>query len=299
MIDSPVALKAVRAAEPESSMNPVLDVAHNYDQYFASRLYDKRYPGPNRSSFALVVREIRAGRGRVLDLGCGNGRYAAPLLEQTDARIVACDISREAIDELSSRCAQHIQTGRLRPVYGELSVLANTLGASEGFDLAIMMFGVLGHIFSRSLRQKTLATARSLLRPGGRIIVTVPNAARRFLKQQDLARRLVREGQLEPGDIFYERTADNVVVKMYYHLYKLEEFVLELEQQGFHLIHLGTESFLPESGVVRSTPLRWIDRILTALLPLRYAYGFLAVAEVAPATDPMAGALHALDGGLP
>ncbi|MDG4550340.1 MAG: class I SAM-dependent methyltransferase [Candidatus Contendobacter sp.] len=263
-------------------MNPVCDVAENYDQYFASQLYDQRYPRPNPSSFAIVAREIHEGRKKVLDFGCGNGRYAAPLLDQTDAKIVGCDISREAIDELSVRCARHVEAGQLRLVCGDLSVLINAMGRNENFDLAILMFGVLGHIFPRVLRQKTLATIRSLLRPGGRIVVTVPNAARRFLKQQTMAQHLVRKGHLEPGDILYERKADHVTVNMYYHLYSLEEFMRELEQQGFRLIQVGAESFLPESGIVKSTPLHWLDRTLTTIAPLRYAYGFLAVAETTP-----------------
>lgn len=279
-------------------MNPACDVALNYDQYFASQLYDKRYPGPNQTSLAIVVREIHGGRVRVLDFGCGNGRYAAPLLERTDATIVACDISRQAIDELSLRCAWHVETGRLRPICGDLPVLADTLAQDGGFDLAIMMFGVLGHIFSGALRRKTLATIRGLLRPGGRIVVSVPNATRRFLKRQVMARRLIREGHLEPGDILYERIADNVVVEMYYHLYALREFVLELEQQGFRLIQVGAESVLPESAVVRSTTLRWIDRMVATVVPLRCAYGFLAVAEVASEAGT-AHAGRASDHGLP
>ncbi|MDS4028816.1 MAG: class I SAM-dependent methyltransferase [Candidatus Contendobacter sp.] len=263
-------------------MSPVCDVARNYDQYFASQLYDQRYPRPNPSSLSIVVREIQEGGKRVLDFGCGNGRYAAPLLEQTDAMIVACDISRGAIDELSTRCAKHIETGRLRPVCGDLSVLVNAMSRNEGFDLAILMFGVLGHIFSQPLRQKTLATIRSLLRPGGRIIVTVPNATRRFFKQQAMAQHLVRKGYLEPGDILYERKTDHITVKMYYHLYNLEEFIQEIKQQGFRLIQVRAESVLPESGIVKSAPLRWFDRMLMTIMPLRYAYGFLAVAEVAP-----------------
>lgn len=266
-------------------MNPMCDVAENYDQYFASQLYDQRYPRPNPSSFAIVVREIQEGRKRVLDFGCGNGRYAAPLLEQTDARIVACDISQEAIDELSIRCAKHVEDGRLRAICGDLSALTHAMGRGEGFDLAILMFGVLGHIFPRALRQKTLATIRNLLRPGGRIIVTVPNAARRFLKRQAMAQHLVREGHFEPGDILYERKSDHVVVKMYYHLYILEEFMREIEQQGFHLIQVKAESFLPESSIVKSTPLYWFDRILTTIVPLRHAYGFFAVAEAAFETE--------------
>lgn len=280
-------------------MNPASDIAENYDQYFASQLYDQRYPRPNPSSLAVVMREIREGRTRVLDFGCGNGRYAAPLLERTDATIVACDISREAVDSLAWRCARYVETGRLRTVCGDLSTLTSTLRPGERFDLAILMFGVLGHIFSRALRQQTLAAIRTLLRPGGRIIVTVPNVARRFPKRQALARRLVQAGQLEEGDIYYERRADNVLVKMYYHLYALEELVRELEQQGFRLIQVEAESVLPESGVVRSTPVRWLDRLLATLIPVRYAYGLRAVAETAAAPAPTAHAPHRFDPGQP
>lgn len=281
-------------------MNPASTIAENYDKYFASQLYDKRYPRPNWSSLAIIVREIQKDGRRVLDFGCGNGRYTAPLLEQTDVTIIACDISQKAIDELSLRCSRHVEMGRLQPVLGDLLVLAKTIGRSDGFDLAIMMFGVLGHIFSRALRQETLATIREMLRPGGRLIITVPNAQRRFLRRQAAAQHLIRQGHLEPGDILYERRASNsVVIKMYYHLYTLEEFVLELEQQGFRLIQVGAESFLPESSIVRSTSLRWVDRMLATILPLRYAYGFIAVAEVAAESDQSARTPHTPDHGLP
>lgn len=253
----------------------LFDISENYNQYFASRLYDQRYPHPNPSGLALIVDEIRQQGTRILDFGCGNGRYTAPLLKCTDAILVAYDISPEAIRELSQRQAQHIESGRLQPVLGDQAALRAAAGSSERFDLAIMMFGVLGHIFSQTRRQEALATIRDLLRSGGRLIVTVPNAQRRFLKEQIAA----QQQGLEPGDIFYQRRANDRTINMYYHLYTLKEFQQELEQAGFHLVRLHAESVLPESSVVKSLPLRWLDRILVSLTPLRYAYGFLAVAE--------------------
>ncbi|HQA25436.1 MAG TPA: class I SAM-dependent methyltransferase [Candidatus Competibacteraceae bacterium] len=273
----------IAANESSESLSGPFPVAENYDRYFASHLYDRRYPRPNPASLAVIVEQIRARGGRVLDFGCGNGRYAAPLLAQTEATIVAYDISREAIDELSARYPAQVADGRLRPVWGDLAALSRTtIAQGEPFDLAIMMFGVLGHIASRTQRRETLATIHQLLRPGGRLIVTVPNAARRFRRHQAEARPLMEKGVLEPGDIHYQRMAGQVMVKMYYHLYSLEEFGMELERQGFRLIQMGAESFLPESGVVRSPFLRGLDRLLAIFAPLRYAYGFLAVAETAP-----------------
>lgn len=253
----------------------LLDIAGNYNQYFASRLYEQRYPCPNPSCLALIMSEMRLQGSRVLDFGCGNGRYIAPLLERTQATLVAYDISKEAIRELSQRQVPHIESGRLQPVLGDLAALREAMGSGKRFDLTIMMFGVLGHIFPRALRQEALATIRGLLRPGGRLIVTVPNIRRRFLKEQIAT----RQRGLEPGDILYQRRASDRTIHMYYHLYTLEEFQQELEQAGFHLVRLRAESVLPESGVVKSTPLRWLDRLLIPVTPLRYAYGFLAVAE--------------------
>jgi len=259
-------------------MPPPVSLVESYDRYFASRLYEQRYPQANPSTLAIVLDQLGAQGGSVLDIGCGSGRYAEALLERTPLSVVACDVSREAIDELSSRYAGHVASGRLRPLLGDLSVVAKSIDPDERFDLAIMLFGVLAHIYSRALRRQTLAAIRVLLRPGGRIVVSVPNAGRRFPRQQVASRKLVEAGHLELGDVLYERTSDDGVVEMYYHLYGLDEFVQELEEQGFRILHVGAESVLPESGVVRSKVLHKLDRLLTRLLPLRYAYGFLAVA---------------------
>lgn len=261
-------------------MNQLPDMAIQYDQYFSSQLYNTRYPYPNQSNLAIIINETQKNGKHILDFGCGSGRYTVPLLEQIDANIVAYDISQEAISELILRCPQQIEKGRLWPVCGDLSMLINTLNQREKFDLAIMMFGVLGHIFSHAARQETLLSIRNSLRYKGRLIVTVPNITRRFFKQQALAKPLVQQGLLEPGDIYYHRSAGTIDIKMYYHLFTLDELTRDLEQAGFHIAYVGPESILPESGVVKSRTARWLDRVLTSIIPLRYAYGFLVIAEV-------------------
>ena len=64
--------KVIQVVIPESVMNSASDIARNYDQYFASHLYDKRYPGPNPSSLAIVMREIAQGQEQTTFCGlCG------------------------------------------------------------------------------------------------------------------------------------------------------------------------------------------------------------------------------------
>lgn len=254
----------------------LIDIAENYNKYFASHLYDQRYPRANPRVLALIIEQLNRQGAQVLDFGCGNGRYSAPLLQNSNAHITAYDICAEGLRELSERQAAFIAAGRLHPLVGDLSVLKAGVRQDQRFDLAIMMFGVLGHIGPQSERLRVLTTVRNLLRPGGRLILTVPNARRRFHKEQARAGHIIGQG----GDIFYERTADNnTVINMYYHLYTHTEFKQELLEAGFNLVAMQAESIFPESAVVKSTLFAALDRLLVATAPLDYAYGLLAIVE--------------------
>ncbi|MBP2297013.1 class I SAM-dependent methyltransferase [Azospirillum rugosum] len=265
---------------------PPVDITHNYDEYYRTGLYKHRYPTPNEEVFALVVRSVEEVGNRVLDFGCGNGRYAAPLLDHTDARVIGYDISRVALDDLGARCREYRDNGRLVLIDGDLDNFTREAEPQAPFDLALLMFGVLGHVPTRAGRLETLRRVASLLRPGGRLIASVPNARRRFHAEQAASRERIERGELEPGDITYTRQAEDQEITLYYHLYTPESFVEELEEAGFLVTALEAESVLPESGVVSSLLLRGIDRLLGAVLPVRFAYGFLAVAERDAAVAP-------------
>ena len=273
-----------------------VDIVRGYNEYYRSGLYKQRYPLPNEAVFALVARAVEETGNRVLDFGCGDGRYAAPLLDRTDARVVGYDISRVALDALGARCRDRLDDGRLTLVHGGLDAFTRETGPLAPFDLALMMFGVLGHVPTRAGRLETLRRVAALLRPGGRLIASVPNARRRFRAEQAASRERIAGGALEPGDITYTRRAapdlnadldadldaDGRDITLYYHLYTPESFVGELEAAGFTVTGLDAESVLPESAVVSSPLLRGVDRLLGTVLPLGLAYGFLAVAEPNP-----------------
>lgn len=57
-----------------------------YDYYYASHEYSRRYPKPNRSTLEFLLRNGAEKAENILDYGCGNGRYALPLLQQTQAQ---------------------------------------------------------------------------------------------------------------------------------------------------------------------------------------------------------------------
>ena len=121
----------------------------------------------------------------VLDVGCGNGRYIGKLLD-AGARVIGNDISPVTIETVAKTYAAVIQAGRLQTVGYTLDALTRAV-APRSCDAALMMFGVLGHIRGDAQRVEALRKVRSLRKPGGRLVVTLPDRALMAVVPLDLA----------------------------------------------------------------------------------------------------------------
>jgi SAM-dependent methyltransferase len=251
-----------------------------YDDYFTSRDYQRRYPQPNRATLAFLLRHGAAGASRVLDYGCGDGRYALPLLERTAAQVTGYDISHAAIAEFAARVKASPQAARAALRGGDADLLEGT----GPYDLVLLLFGVLGHVGSRADRVAVLRRVRRLIAPGGRLILTVPSVFRRRpleLLRAHLARQLGRATgpQREPGNVLFTRTIGNGPHCFFYHLYSVRTLRQELADAGFALRHVSAESVLPEWTVTQYPWLGRLDALLLPLLPADLGYGIRAVAE--------------------
>jgi tRNA (uracil-5-)-methyltransferase TRM9 len=256
----------------------VMDSA--YEKYFSTGAYSLRYPGPNFRVLSLILHHARDSTS-VLDFGCGNGRYIFPLLASTSASITAYDISQAALRELSARVPDVKLRSRLQIIDGSQSQL-ESLGS---FDLIICMFGALSHISPRSERISTLAFfAKALSASKGKLIISVPNAHRRFLWEQmvPLTEKDVDTKDVpllkEPGDIYYYRNLSEERILMRYHLYTIASFKADLAEVGLKLDRIVAESILPESAVTRNKIIGSLDKFASQLLPASAGYGLLAIA---------------------
>ncbi len=263
-------------ADVEAAFRP--DIGRSYDHYIASGLYDSRYPKPNRRVLRQALQMLPAG-GTFLDFGAGTGRYTLPLLALSGANGVAYDICRVACSTLTSRARDYVAAGRLKIVDGPMGAIRPI--ADRPFDLALLAFGVLGHIAGREERLSVLRAVRDMLHPNGRILLGLPNARRRFLAEQVAARPLIRNGELEPGDIFYHRTTGADRIELFYHLYTAAEARRDLAEAGFRVDRIGPESVLPESEAVRRRATGMLDDVLSGLVPAWLAYGLLIAARPA------------------
>ncbi len=132
--------------------------------------------------------------GTVLDIGCGSGRDAAALLAMGfDA------YGLEPIEELRSGYADAHPELVDRVAAGALPALPELPSRwPSSFD-GIVCSAMLMHLPHAELPD-ALSAIRSLLRPGGRLLVSIPNARASIIEDRDGAGRLfsgVTAGQLQ------------------------------------------------------------------------------------------------------
>ena len=252
------------------------DMSHSYDAYLSSGLYDRRYPEPNRRTLRRLLR-LMPPEGRFVDIGAGTGRYTLPLMQHTRATGLAHDVCPTACRMLAERLAAFVGDGRLAVRNSEVATLVDSF--RDGFDLALLAFGVLAHVAGRKERAGLLASVGEMLKPDGALVLSLPNARRRFHEEQRAAAPLVRDGTLEPGDVLYARRSDAGNIEMFYHLFSPSEARDELSSAGFRVETLEPESLLPETAVVGNRLLGRLDDLACALVPPAIGYGFLIVAR--------------------
>ena len=259
------------------------DMSGSYDRYISSGLYDRRYPRPNRRTLRKMKRSLPAG-GRFLDVGAGTGRYTLPLLQVTGTSGIALDICPVARTTLAERLGEFVRAERLA-IRGED---ADALAADhpQAFDLALLAFGVLAHVAGRAERLRLLRAIRSMLKADGTLILSVPNARRRFRAEQRSSAPLVDAGKLEPGDILYKRGQDNGEIQLFYHLYTLAEVRDDLAEAGFRVTNVGAESLLSERTVVSNPLTGWLDAMACRIAPASLGYDLLAVAKLQTSGTP-------------
>ncbi len=97
--------------------------------------------------------------GRVLELGCGNGKTAAALVR--DASVVAIDFSRKGLEA----CRAAVRSPRLELVLGDVCYLPFE---GRSFDHAVASH-VLGHLLEAERSQAMKEIVRVLV-PGGTLI---------------------------------------------------------------------------------------------------------------------------------
>jgi len=116
------------------------------------------------------------GASRVLDIGCGIGRWSR-LLAQRGAQVTGIDLSRTMIDEARRRAQHEGLTDRCRFMVQDTA----TLDAGASFDL-VLGVTVLQHILDAGALRRAVGNLATHARRGGRIVLLEAAPARRAVR---------------------------------------------------------------------------------------------------------------------
>ncbi|MCB2094616.1 MAG: class I SAM-dependent methyltransferase [Rhodobacteraceae bacterium] len=154
-----------------------------------ARFYDLDNGWTGDRAFCL---RLAAGKGAVLDLGCGTGDLAIRIAAEHGSATTGVDPARAMLEIARSKKGAE----RVRWVEAD----ARWLDLSQRFDLIVMT----GHVFQVLLtdedRAQALAAVARHLAPGGRFVFDSRNPARREWEewQPDLSRRGFDDPELGP-----------------------------------------------------------------------------------------------------
>lgn len=183
----------------------------------------------------LLLKCIKPG-DRVLDVGCGNGRFCEAL-KNSRINYLGIDNSKEMIEIAKQR-------------YPEADFqLADALSLpfpENSFDL-VFSFAVIHHVPSEGLRLKFLTEARRVLKPQGILILAAWNLnpvkmmmigewgrAAQFLKYQLF--KLIGVSKLDFGD-FYVSWKN--IIPRYIHFFTIAGFEKIVKKAGFKIKDKG------------------------------------------------------------
>ena len=235
-----------------------------YNTYYRSGAYDRRYPAPNSATLCEIKSRI-ASENRLLDFGCGSGRYSIALAPFCRS-LMAYDPSPEAIHLLKSRTKDHHNVSHALALEDVLR--------DAPYDVAICIFGVLSHMPDPNQRRSTLELLRKCLRVDGWLVVSVPNRMRRFYRQQLLSALQQRDLS---GRIDYRRDCVDGLIP--YFVYTERTLHDELRACGFLVESIKPESIMPETVVTKYRCALALEKRFLSKIPPWLGYGMLATAR--------------------
>lgn len=172
-------------------------------------------------TLAQMLRDLLPQRARVLDAGCGNGRFARALAESGvmadytgidgDQRLLALAIEQTAA--LPGVACRYMRADLAQPSWRD--------GALDAPYDAVVSLAVLHHFPGQALRQRIVSELSSVLAPHGVLALSTWQ----FLAAERLAQRTLpwetvglRETDVEPGDALLPWNQGAHAVRYVHHL---------------------------------------------------------------------------------
>ena len=188
-----------------------------------SRVREKPWP-----ELRFLFDNYLTSRDRVLDLGCGNGRFQE-FLKDKGVDYIGVDPSEKLIEIAKKKY----------PRQKFLSADALRLPFSDSYFDKVYSIAVLHHIPSDESRGQFLKETKRILKPGGLLILTCwkfHKLKELFLIFKFAILKILRLSKLDFGDIF-EPWGQKI--KRYYHSFSKQELATLVQENGFKIKDIG------------------------------------------------------------
>jgi len=179
----------------------------------------------------LFIKSMNLDNYNVLDFGCGNGRLTQILKGKKINNYLGVDVSNNLI-----RIA--------KKNYGNKKIKFLKIDRNKKLELpknhfdVIFLIAVLHHIPSKKLRLEKLRELNSLLKPGGKVIVTVWNLyQKKYLFK--IFKSFFKKNNLEKKDIYIPfKTNEGKIFNRYHHAFSKRELENIFQKAGFKTIEI-------------------------------------------------------------
>lgn len=181
-----------------------------------------------------------AGEGdRVLDFGCGNGRLFT-LFWEKNITYVGADQSKQLVDRAREKYTAQVEAGKAEFMH----VTGARLPFPDGSFDCIFGIAMLHHIPSQHLRERLLREFDRILKPDGRLVLSVWNLWQkkyRALIIRHTIKKLIGLSQLDFFDIFvpWKTGKQETMAERYYHCFTMRELLGLMKRAGFHIAESG------------------------------------------------------------
>jgi ubiquinone/menaquinone biosynthesis C-methylase UbiE len=180
--------------------------------------------------FSFLFKDFLSSRERVLDIGCGNGRFFE--LCKGKVSYFGIDSSEELIKVAKKRYPE---------ANFQVADALNIPFPAHYFD-KVYSIAVLQHIPGQEFREQFLKEAKRVLRPGGFLLLTVWNLWRwnniKLLIKNTIL-KLFGVSKLDFKDFFLPATRQSLFKNFYYHAFTKRELEGLVRKIGFKIEKSG------------------------------------------------------------
>jgi ubiquinone/menaquinone biosynthesis C-methylase UbiE len=269
--------QATAARQKEDVRKVYMEIAEEYDERLPGTTpNDKRF---SETEMAFLLDKITPD-DEVLDMGCGTGRFTIPIAGRAK-RTTGLDICPNMIAQAR---------GKADPLSLDINFkeadMANMPFEDNSFDVVTSMVALM-HI-SLEERQKVFCEASRVLRPGGRMIISVKNSV--FERVCPVDRFVsIDVTDIENKQLIFTQTKSGKELSASWYSFSPQDLASLFSRASLNLVHLRgntpfsawlSDNILNDPGVYGA--ISGIENILGDLPPFNHLGYYLLAEAVKP-----------------